>query len=611
MADMIVNLLSNPTTVGVVFWSLAALEVGWTVLAVRAGPTKRDAVQRSINGLTSPVGEPWLDRWAQKTADGAPLVEGGRLALSGSPPELRGAVARTPMSVAPGLLTALGVLGTFLGIHAGLGAIDFGALSSTDSLLGAARGLLAGMKTAFATSVAGLTYAAVFMLILAISDQVRKIFAARDRAAWQQMTRPPGQGGLDAAAGQMAAAVTAMNHNLTGLFSRMEKQLEEMAALRQEQGDSLIREVVREFREEALEPLARRLDQSAEVSARAATAVENLEGSLGAISTRLAGSVEMLERFQRETHQQLQEFSTELAGTLEQTGAVIREAVDESISGMARQREAFEESADRAAQTFRGIRTDLEAALETQAAEQRASLETLRDANLAVIDRAEETYQKQAEAIGTIGEQAANTMRIAREELQAGLMEVRVGLKETSDTVKTELERFREAYQQQLSEYLKRQADALDEVLERQRKGLQQVVERLESSFEDEYARRKELSEEVAETIQQLKDGVEVLEQLAETLGLHGEARLAQLVELSREMTGQTTALEAAYRDLAAQHEKSVEASVTQLSGYLRDFNGQQQQALTRMDDAAARLVEGLYQAADILVTATTARRTA
>ena len=617
--DELIRLVGDPIVVNGLFWALLSTEVAWTVWRIREG---RGLLVSVRSGEPTASAAQWLERWARQQPDGRPVMSGGRVQLSAEPPQLRLRAVGSPLQVAPGLLTALGVLGTFLGIHHGLGSIDFAALSSTESLLGAARGLLDGMKTAFSTSVAGLQCAAVMMIVLAGTRFIRHRAAAQDLQGWRAITLPPGQGGLGEAAAQMAGAVSAMNDGLGALFGRMEAQLQQLAALRSEQGESLIREVVREFREEALEPLAARLDQSAAVSERAALAVESLEGSLGGIATQLAGSVETLERFQQQTHTQLQQFTQDMSGTLhqfqtetrgmlEQTGGAIQAAVDESISGMGRQREAFEESADRAAATFRGIREDLQASLRTQAEEQRGMLAAMKAANLAVIDRAEETYARQAEAIGTIGEQATRTMTTAREELEAGLCEVRAGLRETAETVQVELERFRDAYQQQLSAYLRRQSDALDEVLERQRKGLQTVVERLEQSFTEEYHRRKELSEEVAATIERLRQGAEVLDNLASTLGLHSSERLAQLITLSRQMAGQTTALESAYRDLSKQHAHSVQASREQLSGYLRDFNTQHEQVVHRIDDAAVRLTEGLYQAADVLVTATTARRSA
>ena len=50
---------------------------------------------------------------------------------------------------------------------------------------------------------------------------------------------------------------------------------------------------------------------------------------------------------------------------MEQVAVEIQQAVSQSITGMEAQRTAFEASASQASQTFRGIREDLQAALNT------------------------------------------------------------------------------------------------------------------------------------------------------------------------------------------------------------------------------------------------------
>ena len=617
------DLLSDPGTIAVVFWLLLSLEVGWTAWQVIATTRRRQSLLQVLSGMSPPGLERWLRAWGRHDEQGKPQVEGGKLVLSGSPPELRlTAATGSPMAVAPGLLTALGVLGTFLGIHAGLSSIDLGALGSTEALLTAARGLLAGMTTAFATSVAGLMYAAIVMVILVVGRIVRHQWAKAEQARWRGMLTEAGQDSLTDAAVYMSTAIATLSENMTSIFGQMETQLAQLAQLRSEQGESMIREVIIEFREQALDPLAARLDESAAISRRSAEAVEKLEASLGGISQKLAGSVKLLEKFNRETHEKLQAFSDALTDTLThfqtdtrqmltETGAAIQDAVSASIEGMGRQREAFEQSATQAAETFRGIRTDLEAALTTQSDEQRKTLTALKDANIAILDRAEQAYTKQADAIEAIGAQAAATLQTARVELETSLAAVRKAIQETSAVVQEELSRFREEYNEHLRTFLAEQSRQLDEVLDRQRRGLLQVVERLESSFIDEYGRRKELSAEVEATIRQLKEGVETLDRLAQSLGLHSEARLAQLIELSRQMTGQTTGLESAYRDLSSQYDRSLASAISQIESYLDRFTSRHESALHALDDSSAKLTEGLYRAADVLVTASTARRTA
>ena len=413
------------------------------------------------------------------------------------------------------------------------------------------------------------------MIGLAGSAAWRRQWAGGESLRWRAVVQVGGQDGIAGAAATMAEAAQRLSTAMAG------------------QQSHLISEVIRSFQEEALAPLTARLEESAAISRQTAEAVATLESSLGGITTRLATSVEVLDRFNQQTHEKLQDFTDNMATTLDrfqagsqaalqETGTAIKEAVGESITGMARQREAFEHSAEVAAQTFQGIRTELESALTTQSAEQRKTLTTLRDANLAVIERAEQTYTRQAEAIEQIGQQTVKTMTIAGQELQHQLADVRAAITQTSTVVQEELTQFRAEYSTQLRDFLTHQTHQLDDVLDRHRKGLTGVIDRLESCFGEEYDRRKELSGEVDIAIRRLKEGVEILDNLAVTLGLNSEARLAQLITLSEQMSGQTESLEQSYRALAVQYEG----------------------AITNMDGASTRLCEGLYRAADTLVTA-------
>ncbi len=62
----------------------------------------------------------------------------------------------------PGLLTSLGILGTFMGMMRGLSGLDF---SNSDAIIEGIPILLSGMKFAFGTSVAGVSCSIVFNMI--------------------------------------------------------------------------------------------------------------------------------------------------------------------------------------------------------------------------------------------------------------------------------------------------------------------------------------------------------------------------------------------------------------------------------------------------------------
>lgn len=62
----------------------------------------------------------------------------------------------------PGLLTSLGILGTFLGLMQGLSTVDFNSSAATT---GSISTMLTGMKFAFATSVAGISCSLLFNML--------------------------------------------------------------------------------------------------------------------------------------------------------------------------------------------------------------------------------------------------------------------------------------------------------------------------------------------------------------------------------------------------------------------------------------------------------------
>ena len=73
-----------------------------------------------------------------------------------------GAVRLAEMT--PGILTSLGILGTFLGLVLGLSGLNLNA-ADTSALLAAMQKLIGGMSTAFLTSIAGVVASIIFNLL--------------------------------------------------------------------------------------------------------------------------------------------------------------------------------------------------------------------------------------------------------------------------------------------------------------------------------------------------------------------------------------------------------------------------------------------------------------
>lgn len=68
----------------------------------------------------------------------------------------------------PGMMTSLGVLGTFIGLVQGVSGLDV-ATSDITVLQGSIAALLGGMSSAFSTSIAGVVCAVVFQLVRRIN----------------------------------------------------------------------------------------------------------------------------------------------------------------------------------------------------------------------------------------------------------------------------------------------------------------------------------------------------------------------------------------------------------------------------------------------------------
>ena len=94
--------------------------------------------------------------------------------------------------------------------------------------------------------------------------------------------------------------------------------------------------------------------------------VQNLTQELGGVSTSLSQSIITIQTFQGETvgnlerfaqslQQTLGQFQNETKDVLQQVAQEIHRGVEESVHGMETQRSAFEQSANQASATFRGI----------------------------------------------------------------------------------------------------------------------------------------------------------------------------------------------------------------------------------------------------------------
>ena len=471
-------------------------------------------------------------------------------------------VPRSPVSFAPALLTAIGILGTFTGIFLGLRGVDLENINETQQLIAASQELLGGMKTSFSTSLFGLGAAIFFILILSLGAQIRTKVRNDLRKKLSDiaflenpnrlLSRLDNEGNLE-----VAKTLQTVANNLSGLNaeviasavksaiaapdSPLVLELKQLRELQESQGQT-VESLVKQLRNELIEPVVTRLDQSAELTKEASAAVIGLKNELGDISQSLAGAVTTIQSFQQDTLIKLQEFTTELRnilgefqtdtkGVLENVASEINRAVEQSIQGMEQQRTIFKENADEVSATFQNIH---------------------------------------------------------------GI------IRDTNQVVQQELEVFRKEYQERLQEFLGNQHHEL-----------QTIVEQIGRVFQEDVARRERLIEQIEQSMDKIQQTVKATSNLANAIGLSDSQRLAEQQSFFREIGQSANQVTKQYRTMIDHFNEGMEISNEKLSDYLKQANETYTRSIQDADKAAAEVCtklnetsHGLMSTAEFLVSA-------
>ena len=562
-------------------------------------------------------------------------IQNNRFVLLEYPDVLSQSISRSSLSFVPTLLTAIGLLGTFWGISTGLSKFDLRAINESDKLLAASIGVLAGMKTAFFSSLVGLGCASLFMVVLFACNTAQKLIRDRLRRKLDKIavlaTSEVAEQKTALALSHAAQSMTNLTPQAIGqevgealkpIFDEIRKELSTLSAIKADQGQEVMKNLIQELRTDVILPIAERLDQSAKLTQEVSRAVMNLQSELGSVSKNLADSILTIQHFQKETLGRLEEFAgglketlchfqTETKTVLQEVAQEIKQGVDQSIIGMEAQRTAFAESATSAADTFRDIRVDLQAALHTQAEVEKQMLTGVEARMTNILQTSHTAFQTQTNTLATLGNEASVLMNNARENLVGSLQNIDGMLQNTRQTVQEELEHFRQGYQASLQDFFTQQNNLLESTLGEQRQGLAQVVEDLQTAFQAEATKRQMLGQEVDRSMTKIQGTVEIVSNLANTVGLNSGARMAQIQELSQGMGKQIRELESAYNNLSnkfseslQQRDDQLKQRDDQLTKYLHRANESNTEFFTQADEATAKLCNNLLLAANYLVAA-------
>ena len=593
---------------------------------------------------------PWLKKHLGTDDPSKFRKQDDKFLLINYPSVLARPIPRSSLRFVTTLCTAIGVLGTFYGIQDGLQGIN---LSTQDSkqLMASSTNLLSGMKTAFSTSLMGLGSGSLFTLVLFGSDVFRQ---KRRDSLRQSLNKIATLETTDNANGEVVAALSRVSNKLTGLnklsseaigqavgnsiaeqfaglnqlsanaigqavgeqvrsailpaLQAIFREQQQLRQLQENQGQKVLEELIQDLRVQVLEPIAVRLDRSAELTQQASQAVMTLHQELGGISQSLASSILTIQNFQKQTLVELQgfannlgltlnQFQTDTTGVLQQTSLEIHRAVEQSIQGMIAQRSAFQESAEQASATFRGIREELQTALQTRAEVEQQILQATQTGIIQILTQANSSFQQQTSTLQAVGVQASGLMNDAKDNLVATLGNIHETLTATRQTVEEDLTKFRQEYQANLQMLFQQQNNLLEETLGEQRDGLARVVTNLDHVFQAEAQRRSQLSEEVDRSMNQIRQAAVEVGRLVNAVGLHDSQRLLQLQELARGIGEQVQKVDNSYRELSSSFSDS-------LMTWQNHFNESQTHFFDKADSSMARVCDNLLRTAEVLVAA-------
>lgn len=582
----------------------------------------------------------------------------GVLIVRSLPGFLQSGPGRSKIRYFTTVLTSLGVLGTFIGIMVGLDGIDAKLEGDTAQTFGAVKDLLGGMSTAFITSIVGLLSSLMLLIVLSVCDKFKCHWHRKLHAAFLQHYRVESLGDyLSALSGegqqellekqlevarkseQASDALLEMGRSLqksadnfdadkigqhisssldsifrtemVPVFKEISDELSALRAIKQDNGEAIINAI----KEEIVKPLTTEIHNTAQMVGQAAESINRLNDDLGGISAKLGESVATIQHFQQETMTQLQNFAGELRtiltgfqtdtkGILEGVADSIKSAVDQSITGMAAQRDAFKASASEAAQTFKDIKTELISALDHQTDLQKGLLDQTAERFDGVIKNSITAFEKQSDVLRDVGEHAAKLMDSSKDSLQLTLSNIEQSLLHTKQVVEEELSVFRTNYQASLTDFFNQQNNLLEQTLGSQRDGLAKVVQECNTVFVEEYQRRKELSDKLGTNLAEMNQAVDLVSNLVQSVRMLDAAYVNTIEQAASSINRQIAGFEKQQQNTQQVLTQFMQQVPEALNSYFNKANDSHVKFFTGMDEAATKIHQRLLQSAEYLVSA-------
>lgn len=438
----------------------------------------------------------------------------------------------------------------------------------------------------------------------ALGEQMGRLVEAQERLTPEAIGRQVGQ---------------VLEDQFAPVFRDIRDSLQELHKIKAEQGQQIVEALMSELRTEVIEPVLAQMAESTNRTGEVADLVKmlqgTLEGSLTEAVKKLEKSTDTIQQFQTDTLQKLEGFAGKLANilgqfesqtrkVLESVAIEVKQATKAAIEGLETQRGAFQDSARQAAETFRGIRTELEQALEHQASLEERRLSEMSERIESLFRNVESAFQRQMDALEEIGAEASKGLLDARTRLLEGMGEIHRVLTNTSEVVREELHQFRIQYQEALLAFFAEQNNLLEGTLGSQREGLAQVVQDLKAAFHQQAAQLNEAQERFGSSIDRLIRVQEQLQKYSTAVGLDSGARIVELGELAQAIGSQAAQVGTQYENLVKAMDEAMRAFARDVNEFLERLKNGQSDYYEKHDKALDSILGRIMDAAEILVEA-------
>lgn len=560
----------------------------------------------------------------------------------------------------PALLTSIGVAGTFLGITLGLAGFNFNDVGQNSaSLVQSAVVLLDGMKTAFYTSLAGLAASALFMMIAqaharyqiiktqVLNNRLRNVLTEVSPLIYLRKivehTNTDGQiesaKAMTAVADQFSILIDkfdefgeslngnkmadriaesvdkTMSDSVTPVLSEFRDELKAVRQFKEDNSQALLSQIVGTIKRELIEPVTIELRETSVVVQTSNELSSQLNENVSAVLAQVGHTVETIDKFNSDTMQKLQIFAESLRkvlegfkedteGTMLRITAEVNNVLDISVKGMTAQRQAFDDSATRAAIAFEGMGEKLESALDKRAQSEKTLFVETENRIGQLLEQTSKSFAEQNSVLKQTGDEASRLMESARTELEQGLGDIDTKVTGMSRTVQQELENFREQYQSNLSQFFTQQNNLLEDTLGKQRDNLVEAVEQFKQVFTEEYQTRHNLLQELTDQYEHLQNSAATIQKLAKAIGLTETATMSELQDIANTMGRQVGELKKEYMMAGTAFKEITEGLPKAMEQYFRDANQSTELFFKSFDEAASQIHNRLAQAADFLIDA-------